>query len=45
MAEIDAIRTNVNDLVAETIRLIDDVYKKGSAAWIFQIVEIRYNYR
>lgn len=29
VAEIDAIRTNVNDLVAETIRLIDDVYKKG----------------
>ena len=29
MAEIDEIRTNVNDLVIETIKLIDDVYKKG----------------
>lgn len=29
VAEIDEIRTNVNDLVIETIKLIDDVYKKG----------------
>lgn len=26
---VDEIRTNVNDLVVETIRLIDDVYRKG----------------
>lgn len=29
VAEIDEIRTNVNDLVEETIKLIDDIYKKG----------------
>lgn len=29
VAEIDEIRTNVNDLVVLTIKLIDDVYKKG----------------
>ena len=29
VAEIDEIRTNVNDLIVETIKLIDDVYKKG----------------
>lgn len=29
VAEIDEIRTNVNGLIVETIKLIDDVYKKG----------------
>ena len=29
VADIDEIRTNVNDLIAETIKLIDDVYRKG----------------
>ena len=29
VADIDEIRSNVNDLVVETIKLIDDVYKKG----------------
>ena len=29
VAEIDEIRTNVNELVAQTIKLIDDIYKKG----------------
>ena len=29
VSEIDEIRTNVNDLVVETIKLIDDVYKQG----------------
>ena len=29
VADIDEIRTNVNDLIVETIKLIDDVYKKG----------------
>lgn len=29
VADIDEIRINVNDLIAETIELIDDVYRKG----------------
>ena len=29
VADIDEIRTNVHDLIAETIKLIDDVYRKG----------------
>ncbi len=29
IADIDEIRTNVNDLIAETIKLIDDIYRKG----------------
>ena len=29
MADIDEIRSNVNDLIVETIKLIDDVYRKG----------------
>ncbi len=29
VADIDEIRTNVNDLIVETIKLIDDVYRKG----------------
>lgn len=29
VADIDEIRSNVNDLIVETIKLIDDVYKKG----------------
>lgn len=29
VSEIDDIRTTVNDLVADTIKLIDDVYRKG----------------
>lgn len=29
VAEIDEIRSNVNDLMVDTIKLIDDVYKKG----------------
>ena len=29
VAEIDHIRTNVNELIEETIKLIDDIYKKG----------------
>lgn len=29
VADVDEIRTNVNDLVVETIKLIDDVYRKG----------------
>lgn len=29
VAEIDYIRTNVNELIEETIKLIDDIYKKG----------------
>lgn len=29
IANIDEIRTNVNDLIAETIKLIDDIYRKG----------------
>lgn len=29
VTEIDEIRTNVNELIEETIKLIDDIYKKG----------------
>lgn len=29
VADIDEIRINVNDLIVETIKLIDDVYRKG----------------
>lgn len=29
VADIDEIRTNVNELIVETIKLIDDVYRKG----------------
>lgn len=29
VADIDEIRSNVNDLIVETIKLIDDVYRKG----------------
>lgn len=29
VADIDEIRTTVNDLIVETIKLIDDVYRKG----------------
>ena len=29
VAEIDEIRSNVNDLIVDTIKLIDDIYKKG----------------
>lgn len=29
VTEIDAIRTDVNKLIEQTIRLIDDIYKKG----------------
>lgn len=29
VTEIDHIRTNVNELIEETIKLIDDIYKKG----------------
>lgn len=29
VADIDEIRTNVHDLIVETIKLIDDVYRKG----------------
>ena len=29
VSEIDHIRTNVNDLIEATIKLIDDIYKKG----------------
>lgn len=29
VADIDEIRSNVNDLMVDTIKLIDDVYKKG----------------
>lgn len=29
VAEIDQIRINVNELIQETIKLIDDIYKKG----------------
>ena len=32
VADIDEIRSNVNDLIVETIKLIDDVYKKGRYA-------------
>lgn len=29
VADIDEIRSNVNDLIVETVKLIDDVYRKG----------------
>ena len=29
VAEVDEIRTDVNELIEQTIRLIDDIYKKG----------------
>lgn len=29
VADVDEIRTNVHDLIVETIKLIDDVYRKG----------------